>query len=1088
MPANNVEPVLTGFIVADPLISDTTIRPSSAAPTGADSNYTENGPVPGVPVYQRGSIGVSSATAGDRGPQLEILPLGAQSSPTAYRVQRAGMPGVGGAEVAARLQIGGTNYWMGWETPQVFGQLSTAFLNRSGDSPRNFAGVDLQDGRVCVVWNETGVILARTYSGDDHDWQAAAVTVADSTLAMDADGAQQQSSAFADDPIDIIRTDSGRLLVAVLGVAPSATSPTGGTDLVLHYSDDDGATWISSSLAGYDVALSLVTGRSYDCITMGYYGGSVLLLVGYTQTVQEVTTRGWLQYASSSDGADFQYIETFTTNNPGRPHIVVSLDGVYIVSYVAQDTNYYPYCRRVVSPYLPLSAADEQTIGALSGVTNINDTTGWTGPDGTVFVAFNIVARVFIAYSTDSGASWVDYETGLLRIPNISAIERLQATTMNSRVVWIAGQSTHSIRGDGPLMLLESGGWSMVPMPRITAKHPTELRSFGGSGTITDPATWVAYELPSAYGWTLTGTAGTLPPSGAFLMNISGTGEYARAFGSHTVETGMIVHFSASTTTAPVGYAVQGVGVEVDVGNGTADIRVDVRLTNAGVGLYDVNGAALIGSSVVDCTERRIWRLGVQYNGALNNVALYSRLADGDIWTLHVAGVATRRTSGGGTCAVRYGNLAAGGYDSDWYSMCVTIGDGAGNHNQTTDALSAGLVISKAPYSLPGAPLPVAPGRLHIEEGLYIRGRSGPGLRGDLWEHPIGYRFPISNVLSRSPQQPYRNAAHNTSARVLYEPDPGNVHHPGGHAVAMYVTGCNTRYLNLIQSDGITPASIAQLDLATGTTGLSFARSGNTVRVAAGGSVAAYITALDLIGGTVDFGASKLRTIRSATSGVWRHGSYTITLQLADVDGTEPTSGTIDIWRTSGAVAVLGYTTPHRYWGFAHTSQPTATGYYQVGRVVIGQLAILGNRWGNGMTTTTAPNVQVQEMPGAISTRRLAPTQRVIGVSWPEGVALNYGDDPSFLTGGGTQVGMIGDISAADTITSQVGSYVSPVVLCPAIERDPAAVSAETIQLIGRQAAIYGSLTNQITFENVYGTETECEMLRVTGVELVEEV
>ena len=51
--------------VPDPLLSVATMAAIGA--TGADSTYTERGPIPGVLEYQRGSIGRTSTTAGDLG-------------------------------------------------------------------------------------------------------------------------------------------------------------------------------------------------------------------------------------------------------------------------------------------------------------------------------------------------------------------------------------------------------------------------------------------------------------------------------------------------------------------------------------------------------------------------------------------------------------------------------------------------------------------------------------------------------------------------------------------------------------------------------------------------------------------------------------------------------------------------------------------------------------------------------------------------------------------------------------------------------------------------------------------------------------
>jgi len=1089
MPVSNIDSVLTGILVPDPLISGDTLRPIGA--TAADSSYTEQGPIPGPLVYQRGSIGATSATAGNLGPQLEPFLIGAQNEAVAVRVQRGGMPGIGGCEVACRTPTvddddNATTIWQGWTTPQVIEQGSTAFLDRGYDGPRNLDAQDIGNGLLYVVWNDQGTVYGRIYDINAHDWSGSAVTIVDPTRAMDEDGAQPQASSLASgNPVAITRTGTGRLLVAVIVQGPGTD-----VDLAINYSDDDGATWIASTLSGYDIPLPYDAARDYECISMAWYQGSVLLVVGGSQTDGEDVTPAWVQYASSSDGASFNMVEDgFAVAydvDPYRPMVGVTLDGTWVVSYQLRPGGGTQgvYCRRISSPYLPLSAADQVGVASPVATLSLVDTAQWLSPDGTVNIGFVRGERVAVARSIDSGATWAEFDTALLKLPG-AAVGRLFGFGVNSRVVWLVQDVATGARPDQWLMLVESGGWTMVPMPRVNSNHPSELRGFGGSASVTDAATYLPLAAPPAYGWTLTGTAGTVAASGEWRIDLTAQGEYARAFGSHSTETGINVHFEVKTTTTPADYTTQGPGVEVDLGNGTQDLRVDVRLINAGVGIYDVNAGALLGSAAVNNTDRRVYRLSLQHNGSGNTVALYSRKHGSNYWTLHVTGTATRRTSGGGTTAVRWGHLSAAAASSTWYGVHATVSAGYGNHTQTTDSLSAGLVIAEAPETLPGAPVPVAPGRLHVKADLYMRARKGPGLRGDLWEGAIGYRYAAENTTTRSRQREARTNADNVADYYTWEPNPGNEHHPGGRAVAMAVFDSNCRYHVLRGGDGSTSSLIAELDLADGTTGLSFTRSGDSVRVAAG-STAAFLTALDLVGGTVDMGSGVLRKITAATPGPWNSAASSLTLTI-ELSGGEPTSGTLDIWRTSGAVVVLGYTTSHRYWIHRRSAQQTADDDYRVGRVVIGHVEVLGQRWSEGRSQSIMPQVAVEQVPGFVAARRLGPTVRSFGIAWTEGAPSKWTTDPPHQTAGGVAIATAGDITPLESVVSQYGSAFGPVVLLPRIVRDAAAVSVETVQLIGRELAIYGHFSTDPQIEDAFGDEAECATRRVSGVEFQEE-
>jgi len=1076
----DLDAALCGFILPDPRLVDDALRPVGAGVT--DSDYTQASPVPGVAVYQRGSIGRTSTTAGDRGPSVRLQVLGEQAADFRSMVTRAGMPGAG-CEVAVRRDFGADGeQWQGRATPQIWAQLSAAEIDRGTDGHHNWAGIDLENGQAVVVFNDASVIQARRYDLASHDWAAAAVTVADHTRAMDADGAQPGGAAYTSGhPVDVLRLPTGRLLVAALVLGPG-----GGVDLVIHYSDDDALTWRSLTLAGYDVELPV--GAVYDSISWAYTHESVLLLVGMSWTDEQTPHRGWVQYASSDLGHSFSLVESWndgaSTADVWRPDIAATIDGVFVVAGMRDDGggNRTLQIRRIASAYLPLRDAD--AVAVQSGLVMLDDVSIWTDSTGAVYVAWAALERLHVARSLDGGASWASLTTGLTRLPT-SAIDRFRAIPIGSRILWTLADTLNGARPDQWLALVESGGWSMVPPSRVAAGHPYELRGFGSTVGGLDSITWLPLSRPDNYGWTLTGTAAAVSGSGAWRLPLSATTEYARALGSHSVETGIVVHFEAATTTSPVGYASQAIGVEVDLGNGTIDQRIDVRLTNAGVAVYDVNGAALIGSAAVDCTVRRVYRVALGYAGSGHTVALYSRPASGEVWALHVAGTATRRTSGGGTTAVRWGHLAAGSWVSTWYAVCAAVGDGYGSHTATTDSLSAGLVISQAPDTLPGAPLPAYPARLHVEAGAYLRGRGGPGARGDYWAHPRAYLYPVGDLLTRSPSREHRTVGDGVAMHFTYEPRAGVEHHPGGHAVAASVFGANYRAARLQGGDGATWVDLAALDLAEGLVGLSYARTGDTIRVAAG-AVAAYLRPLDLIGGTVAIGAARY-VIVSATPGVWRHGSATVTLQVSGAPaGTA--SGTLDIWRPGGAVVALGMTTAYRYWRWQIDAQTTATGDYRTGRLVVGRVAVLGQRWSRGRQTTYAAQVQLDELPGAVSARKLGDMRRRTVVSWAEGFPTYWGDDPSYQTAGGGPVAMVGDLSPLETLTAQTGGGLSDVVLLPRIVHDPDAGAVEVVQCVGRERAILGYLTGEPMVEDIDGDEASDAVQRLASVEHVEVV
>jgi len=1069
MPREDLDRALAGLLLPAQLISAATLQPVGVGVT--DSSFTQAMPVPGVAEYQRGSIGRSSSTAGDLGPSLSPRVVGEQSSDLEIMVTRAGMPG-SGCEVAVRRQMGDAGLqWFGRSTDQVLQQTSEASLDRGVDGPHNWAGVDLQNGEAVVVWNNSGVISARRYDSTSHDWVAPAVVVADHSLPMDADGAQPEPAAYTSGhPVDVLRLPTGRLLAAALVLGPG-----GGVDLVVHYSDDDALTWRSLTLAGYDVELP--AGATYDSISWHHSHELVLLLVGSSWTDEQTARRGWVQYASSDMGHSFELVEDWNpwaTGQPyvRRPDVTATPDGVFVAAYIEglPGGSLTLQVRRTASPYLPLRSADAIDLVSLSGSV-ADDVSIWCDTVGHLYVAWSAGDRVQVARSFDGGVTWSAFETALTRLPG-AGVDRFRAIPLGSRVLWTLQETATGARPDQWLALVESGGWTMAPMSRVSSGHPFELRAFGGSATGLDSVTWIPLASPSSYGWTGVGAAGSISTTGAFALSwSSATGEYQRTFGSHSAQTGIVVHFEADTSATPANTTVQGVGLKVGVGNGAEDLRVEVRLANGELAVYDTNGGGIVGAAVaIDCTVRRVYRLALTYSGAGNTVALYSREANGEMWTLRVSGVASRRTVGAGTSFVHWGNVG-GAYSSTWYGVHVAVGDGYGSHTATTDSLAAGLAISQAPDTLPGGWLPARPNRLHVEAEAFLQARGGPGARGDYWRIPTDYLQRADNLLSRSPQEEHQTTADGVAQWYAFAPvDSGAVEHSfGGSAPGAAVFRANYRQAKLQGGDGATWVDIAELDTADGLTGLSYSRDGDTYRVAAG-ATAAVIRPREIIGGTIADGAARYRVVDVVQAGPWRSGSASVVVRVEGAPAGTAT-GTLDIWRPCGAVVALGYTTAHKYYRWRIAPETTVEGYYRTGRLVVGPVLVLGQRWSRGRSTTLVPQVDLEETPGYIAARRRGEMLRATRVSWSEGFPTEWGDDPSYQMAGGVPIAMVGDLSPVETLTALIGGGDGQVVLLPRIAHDPDAVAVEEVQLPGRELAILGRLMGEPEIVDVDGDE-----------------
>ena len=941
---------IDGLHPAAVLVPDPALTSETLERTG----YTEAGPVPGRAVYQSGQIAYSSTTAGQLGPSLRVITSGEQDADQLLRVSRAGMPGEG-CEVVRGVEADDAEVWYGWHPPTILETVCAASgIDRGRDERGNWAAVETVDRRLLIAWSDAGLVQCRAYQPSGRALGTIG-TIADDSQSMATDGAGPSASP---DVIGMLRLPSGRLYLGQLvedGLA-------GGYQLAVHYSDDDGATWRSLTLHGLDVAVSVTTHPQR--MVLAYSRERVLLLIhGEHDDGQGVTLEGWRQYASSDMGASYSLIETWegTTDTAGLPTatvdeatgIITVIDSRPTTLISTHDVRY----RRIESPYLPLRSVATTSIDSGTMGLVMPWVWAWSDPMGTQWVTWGPDdGAVHAACSRDGGSTWTVMATDPIDA-QVGGPDRWSVHPLGAGAVWLLTDTSSIHRVPQDLLLVEAGGWTMLPQPRATAGYPYELRAWGGG----DSLTWLPYSAPSSQGWI--GPAGTMSSGASWGIRHTAPGSHVRAMGPIAPVTGLVIHAEVQIAVG-AGIGSSEIGIRIELGDGTEDYRADIRLSTAEIGIYDVTGAVLVASGAYGLGSRSSVRVGIQPGRGGTDVAVWARSATGDAWELVGAGSLTRRTVGAGTTSVRWGHLGALTLDSTWSAVWVAVGGGVGAHGQTTDSPASDEILRTAPDSLPGAILPVAPYYLPLAGGLRVEGRGGPGLRGDRWRLEVAYRYPVDAVLTRSPRVAWR-ATGNTSARLAWEPADGQPHHPGGLGVGLAVIGCLVREVVLQGWDGAAWVDVAGLDLAAGMEALDYVRDGDTLRPAPL-ATGPFCRALDVTGGAVDLGGGVWRRIQSATSGAWSPTSAAASLRLADCDGTEPASGTMAIVRTSGAALALGAVTSYTRWAVLLPTQPTPEGYHGIGRVVVGAVHVLGQRPSRGRVVGYEARVETVEGGGAV--------------------------------------------------------------------------------------------------------------------------
>jgi hypothetical protein len=150
---------------------------------------------------------------------------------------------------------------------------------------------------------------------------------------------------------------------------------------------------------------------------------------------------------------------------------------------------------------------------------------------------------------------------------------------------------------------------------------------------------------------------------------------------------------------------------------------------------------------------------------------------------------------------------------------------------------------------------------------------------------------------------------------------------------------------------------------------------------------------------------------------------------------------------------------------------------------------VLGQQPSWGRVETREVQADTYEVPGLTRARRLARTRRRWSVAWVEGVISRRGQtQPSYTAAGGVGQVVAGDVSAIDALTDLYGAGLGQIAYLPRVAHTRGAGSAETILCLGRDACALVTLRGAPQVEQVLGQELGVELLRVSSVELEEEV
>lgn len=922
----------------------------------------------------------------------------------------------------------------------------------------------------------------------------------------------------------LLELPSGRLVCAY-----TVSTGTSTTQVRSAYSDDDGATWTTGSAAAID------GGIGYACadvlrIRAAVLNGQAMLLVWVQATYDRI-----LQYTSADGGNKWSYVEEFSDYEKSHPDVCV-MGGSLYVAYIGHDSvagAVYAYVRRLASCSQPLSSAAE--VMASGGAVSTEAPGVWGAlmmTSGDCTIAASDEGLLYLI-TTDFGAAGTNPRETLVRVSDDSG-KTWQYNHRNSHgyangqnLAYSGSASTclrdlHAVAERGRLVLLHSpqtnpggvaknftslcaaylGGWTSVPLA-----DPTGARSEIAGWDWT----YVPTDLPRDNGatWTTTQTGAATESLSASGLTVSATAADRVYYTTTPVTTGatsygIVAEWAFTVSSGSLGH-------ELRISDGANDYSIRVTASTTAITVRDLNAGADVATLAIDTTQGVVLRVALDKasGGWATNVGRFRAWARVDgplsggvvnhgprqdrLWTA-VGNSSTLQSGGATTNRLAWGVVGTAGTGTYRWAYYSAGRETAGNIASGTTAR--------------GHIVPVAGSPAHLTSGFRIHGVDGPGVSGDTYTTRAAYQYPASAVnpfVSPSPRRRWRSTQTGTAQDITISGlDLGAFN---GDVWACYVAGANWRSATLYRDTGAAN-KLLDIDLADGLTSLGFVRSRDLVYPNSGsaGASAIYFPEQALVGASVDFGGGRVRRVVSNTSGGWTTsptGAYASTrLRLESYDAGDPTSGALTLRMPRGLFLFTGMQSTDVVM-LRIPAQDTASGYFELGTLLIGKVRFFGRQYSRGRSIGFVPAYELTETrSGARQVRALGPTRRTLEIAWDDGIDTSelakLPSEPDYFTLG--YAGAAGLAAPADTALTMGGiidatqGATVPVVVAPAVPQQASAPGTNGVRLLNPEASLYGRLmveTLRIDADaNIMGDELRSpgEVVKVGSVRIEEEV
>mgnify|MGYP003133737435 CR=1 FL=1 len=1042
----------------------------------APSSYTQSGPKPGVPQAQQTTRMVLQASGEQPvGSDIEVHSV------------RAGHPGLERAGYLWSDQTEESPSEYGWDGPQLLSGWQSLFWSTDATEKSAYPDmIRLQSGRLLALGLQDKTTFEQTVKRYDPDaatkWSTAGTLTPDTAT-------EQKGPALCQLP-------SGRVL-AFVQVS---------TQVDVYFSDDDGDTWAAYSHRALDVA---VANDDIRQLRAAYSGGEVLLLVQYEAVG---TGRTCAQYASDDLGGRFTQVESdwkATTNAAGseeRPsaiHIIES-DGAFVVTYHHTPTSGSgDYRSRAIGS--AFANVTESTAVHITSGCSIDWTpggTGWRDDSGVFFYIATSIPSATASdlqplRSDDGGASWSRFDgDGAFFSGSFTNghFHSYTAETVAGQCVLLARWYSETADEDPQsLASVYLGGFSTHTGPAATGTvsfQDVDYVAFNkDSVSAISGGSWLPIANPPDVSWTASGAGSDTLTSGKLeIVTSSAARSFYRDATQDDDTDRIFAEFAFEIDSGDGDTEANEIGALLILGNGVNKWEVSINASSAGWALFDTAAATKIGSTVsTDITKEIHVRVAFEQGNVKTWWAYRSNITYRD-WTEGPGGSVTPSASAASS-RIHWGHIRSSSGTSRWAMVGYCFWPG--RWSPTSDAYASAWT---SPDDLHPKSYSTQPSQL--VDKLRIAAVAGPTRHDEKWriktafDYPDGHLFPSQ---APSPRAVWRSK--DTSEQILAWDISGLAYaRMENSSLACVLLGINFKTAVLEKKTGGVWSTVCTINAAEGFEGLRFERDGEIVFPETGGGAhkaGRYIMFDELPGGTFyDDTNGKHRKIDGNTEGAWTNESAKHPfVNLKGADDTEATSGDCEIWAPNAAGLAHSYTSDARYYRLRIPAQTTADGYFEIGQMVIGPLAVFGTQYGRGRQIVTRNNTERINLPnGEVRARKRGPQSREIEFAWSNGVdasQINRADPvPDYVA---AAVGQEPMASLKDTlylmdglIRKQNGAG-KPVVYFARIAAD-----STDDQTNNPREFVYGRITGDTTRSNILGDEERTDLDRLNTITIQE--